>query len=135
MSYLEVSQEAGARYFTTPGSGPVVMLNLLRFRETAVFPEGKDPGHKMTGQEAYFKYMEFTKPCIAEAGSDLLFVGRADQFLIGPEAEMWDMVLLVRHASKEKFLAFAQNEEYLKTSYYRNAALADSRLLPMTQGM
>jgi len=53
MTYLDVSQKAGARYFSPPGSGSVVMLNLLRFRDTAVFPEGKEPDEPMTGREAY----------------------------------------------------------------------------------
>jgi hypothetical protein len=39
-----------------------------------------------------------------------------------------------RHKSKANFLHFAQHEEYQKTLFYRSAALADSRLLPMTTG-
>ena len=134
MTHLDVTQQAGARFFGGPGSGPVVMLNLLRFRETAVFPEGKAPDAPMTGREAYRAYMKFTAPFIEEVGSEVIFSGQADHFLIGPEAEGWDMVLLVRHPSKEVFLQFAQHEGYLKTMYYRTAALADSRLLPITPG-
>ncbi len=135
MSYLDVSPQAGARYFSTPDPAPVVMLNLLRFRETAVFPEGKDPGVPMTGREAYRKYMEFTAPFVKASGGEVLFSGKADHFLIGPDTESWDMVLLVRHRSKAVFLEFAQHEGYLKTAFYRNAALADSRLLPMSPGL
>lgn len=134
MTYLDVTQQAGARFFGGPASGPIVMLNLLRFRETAVFPEGKTPDAPMSGWEAYKEYMKYTAPFIEEVGSEVIFSGRADHFLIGPEAESWDMVLLVRHKSKEVFLQFAQHEGYLKTMYYRTAALADSRLLPMAPG-
>jgi uncharacterized protein (DUF1330 family) len=132
MTYLDVTQEAGARFFGGPSSGPIVMLNLLRFRETAVFPEGKTPDVPMSGREAYRAYMKHTAPFIEEVGSEVIFSGQADHFLIGPEAEQWDMALLVRHKSKEVFLQFAQHTEYLKTMYFRTAALADSRLLPMT---
>ena len=134
MNYLDVSQQAGARYFSTPGEGPVVMLNLLRFRETAVFPPGKAPAEPMSGGEAYKTYMRHTQPYLEEAGGEVLFAGRAEHFLIGPETETWDFVLLVRHRSKAAFLGFARHEGYLKTAYYRKAALADSRLLPMTPG-
>jgi uncharacterized protein (DUF1330 family) len=131
MKYLDVTNEAGARFFGSNTEGPVVMLNLLKFKDQAVFPEGKDPGHPMTGTEAYQLYMKHTSPHIKKAGAEVVFMGQADHFLIGPEAESWDMVLLVKHQSKEKFLAFARNEGYLETAYYRNAALEDSRLLPM----
>ncbi len=134
MNYLDVSAQAGARYFSVPSTGPVVMLNLLRFKDKAVFPEGKDPGVSMTGREAYRKYMEYTLPLVEASGGEVLFWGKAEHFLIGPETETWDMVLLVRHRSKEVFLEFAQHEDYLKTAFYRSAALADSRLLPMVAG-
>ncbi len=41
-SYIEVSNEAGAALFSRSLTGEIVMLNMLRFRETAdysVFPE------------------------------------------------------------------------------------------------
>lgn len=131
MNYLDVTQEAGARYFSQPLEGPIVMLNMLRFREQAVFPPDKDPGQPMTGEQAYKLYMKHTAPLIKKSGGEVLFYGKGAHFLIGPETESWDMVLLVRHHSKERFLAFAQDKEYLKTLYYRNAGLEDSRLLPL----
>ncbi|TXF91722.1 DUF1330 domain-containing protein [Neolewinella aurantiaca] len=134
MSYLDVTQQAGARFFGGNTSGPVVMLNLLRFRDTAVFPAGKEPPIPMSGREAYQKYTEATKPFLEAVGSEVIFSGQADHFLIGPEEEVWDLALLVRHPSKEVFLQFAQNEGYLKTLSYRTAALADSRLLPIVPG-
>ena len=54
--------------------------------------------------------------------------------MIGPEAEKWDAMLLVQHESAEKFIAFAQDESYLKIAGHRTAALEDSRLLPMVKG-
>ena len=132
MNYLDVSPEAGARYFGQPQQGPIVMLNMLRFREQAVFPEGKAPGQTMTGEQAYQLYIKHTAPLIKKSGGEVLFYGTGAHFLIGPEAERWDMVLLVRHHSQAQFLAFAKDEEYLRTAYYRKAGLEDSRLLPLT---
>jgi len=54
-------------------------------------------------------------------------------FLIGPEHEAWDAILLVEHESVEKFIAFSQNKDYLKNAGHRTAALEDSRLLPITE--
>jgi len=56
-----------------------------------------------------------------------LFFGKCTHFLIGPEAEQWDTMLLVKHQSVDIFMAFAQNDAYLKTAGHRTAALHDSR--------
>ncbi len=133
MNYVNVTDEAGGRFFTSDLQGPVVMLNLLKFRKEAVFSAGQGPGTPMTGEQAYQLYMKYTRPFLAEAGSEVLFFGKGGPFLIGPDDGGWDLVLLVKHTSKEQFLTFAQNEEYLKTAFYRQAALEDSRLLPIQE--
>jgi len=77
--------------------------------------------------------MDYTMPFIADVGSQVLFYGKCNHFLIGPEAEQWDAVLLVKHVSVDIFMAFAQNEAYLEIVGHRTAALQDSRLLPLSE--
>ena len=111
------------------------MLNLLKFNEVAdytAFPE-LAPETEISGQEAYRLYMKHTLPYLEEAGAEVLFSGKAGSFLIGPESESWDMVILVKHASIQQFLAFARNPGYLQGAGHRTAALLDSRLLPMDE--
>lgn len=134
--YLHVSQEAGKKFYLEyMGKGPVVMLNLLRFRAQADYTdlEALKPTEEISGRDAYKLYMKYTQPEIEKIGSRVLFYGAANQFLIGPTTETWDAVLLVEHPSMEKFMEFAQNKDYLKTLGHRTAALEDSRLLPITQ--
>ena len=64
------------------------------------------------------------------SGGEVLFSGSAAGFLIGPEDEYWDHVLLVRQASKAAFLAFASDPQAVMVTAHRTAAVADSRLLP-----
>jgi len=40
---------------------------------------------------------------LKEAGGELLFKGNANPYIIGPLEEEWDMISLVKHASKEEF--------------------------------
>lgn len=111
------------------------MLNLLRFREQAdytAFPD-LDPGRAISGKEAYQLYIDHTLPFLREVGAEVIFSGQGGHLLIGPEAEQWDTVLLVRHQSKEAFLGFANNKGYLAGAGHRTAALADSRLLPIQE--
>ena len=113
--------------------GEVVMLNLLRFREVADYSNFPDlaPAQPISGAEAYQRYMEHALPYLRESGGEIIFLGRGGQFLIGPESESWDLVLLARQDSVEAFLAFANNKSYLSGIGHRAAALEDSRLLPL----
>ena len=134
--HIEPTDEAGAAFFGSPPEGPVVMLNLLRYREVADYSEHPDlaPPSPVSGRDAYAIYAAHTLPMLSDVGGEVLFSGYALPFLIGPADETWDAVLLVRHKSAEVFLSFAQNEEYLAGLGHRTAALADSRLLPVVEG-
>lgn len=132
-SYIYPTQEAGKAFYMKQLKGEVTMLNLLKFKEVADYSSAPElaPSEPVSGKEAYDLYVKHTIPFLKEAGSEVIFSGTADSFLIGPQDEEWDLVLLVKHASAERFLAFAANEDYLKIAGHRTAALEDSRLLPI----
>lgn len=135
-TYLDVTQESGRIFFTSNIEGPIVMLNLLRFNDIADFstcPELKRD-IQISGRACYKMYMKHTTSFLKKAGGELLYFGNTQPYVIGPLEEEWDMMLLVKHTSKEEFLKFATNEEYLKIKGYRTAALADSRLMPILEG-
>ena len=133
--YIEASQGAGRKFVMRQISGPVIMLNLLKFKEKADYTDLEDiaPDREISGKEAYKIYMKETLPFLEEAGGELIFYGKGGPFLIGPENMEWDLVMLVKHASMEKFLGFANNKAYLKIAGHRKAALEDSRLLPIVE--
>ena len=134
-TYLEATEESGRAFFSRGVSGPVVMLNLLRFRAVADYSAtpGLAPATPITGEAAYRLYMEHTLPFLENSGGEVLFHGRGGGFLIGPSEERWDAALLVRQASVAAFLAFASDQEYLSGIGHRTAALEDSRLLPLIE--
>lgn len=134
--YIEATQEAGKAFYQQfHDKGKVVMLNLLKFRSLADYSgiEHLKPAEEISGEEAYQLYIECTLPELTKAGGRVIYHGKSNGFLIGPESEKWDAILLVEHESVAKFMAFAQNEDYLKTAGHRTAALEDSRLLPSTE--
>lgn len=134
--YMNADFESGKRFYQDfHDKGKIVMLNLLKFREKADYTnlEKINPTKTMSGKDAYQLYMDCTLPELEKAGSKILFYGNSNHFLIGPEAEKWDAVLLVEHQSVKIFMEFAQNEDYLKNAGHRTASLEDSRLLPMTE--
>lgn len=131
--YLTVSDENGAALFARNITGEVVMLNLLRFRETADYTDHPDlaPDEPISGRAAYAKYAMHTLPLLEAAGGSLLYSGNGGDFLIGPGGKGWDRVLLVRHKSIEAFMSFASDRIYAMGAGHRTAALQDSRLLPL----
>jgi uncharacterized protein (DUF1330 family) len=134
-AFLEVTPEQGAAYFGAPDTGPVVMLNLLRFRAVADYSHAPDlaPDAPISGREAYARYMREMLPLLEASGGAVLFSGESAPFLIGPQDEKWDHLLLVRQASKASFLAFASDPESQRITAHRAAAISDSRLLPIRE--
>jgi len=100
---------------TSELDGPIVMLNLLRFK----------PGG---GRESYAAYLEAADPYLSQVGGEVLFRGDARQVVIGEDGE-WDLVLVVRYPSKEAFLEMLRIPEYHEATALRTNALLDSRLI------
>jgi hypothetical protein len=132
-AYLEPTQDSGRSFMMRGIRGELVMLNLLRFRETADYSASPElePDTPISGSGAYAIYIEHTLPHLRESGGDLEFIGDGGNYLIGPPDERWDVAMLVRHRSVESFMSFASNEAYLAGMGHRLAAISDSRLLPL----
>ena len=131
--YLEPTQEAGRALVMRRIAGPVVMLNLLRFRDVADYSATPDltPPAPISGAAAFQLYIAHTLPHLRASGGEVMFLGDGGRFLIGPADERWDMAMLVRQHSVAAFMAFASNEAYLEGIGHRTAAVEDARLLPL----
>lgn len=112
---------------------PVVMVNLLRYREQALYPEGF-AAEPCSGREAYGRYGAVAAQRIASVGGRLLWMRSVEATVIGPDAERWDDVVLVEYPSRKKFIEMVSQPEYLAAAPHRTAALADSRLIATSPG-
>ena len=110
---------------------PMVMINLLKFRERANYPEGMDV-EPCSGREAYQRYGALAGEKVAAVGGRLVWQGSVQNVVIGPSAESWDEALLVEYPSRKAFFKMATDSEYLKAAVHRTAALSDSRLIAVT---
>lgn len=116
---------------TLPTDQPVVMLNLLRFREQAVYAEA-DRAEPCSGREAYKRYSQTSLQTIAAVGGRVIFGGKAHETLIGPQEERWHQAFLVQYPSPAAFRAMVAMPQYQACVHHRTAALADSRLIPLS---
>ncbi len=134
MTHIAPTNRTAAALIARGMDRPVVMLNLLKFREIADYSAAPDlaPARPISGAEAYALYSAGITPLLQALGGEVLFEGRGGDWFIGPEGEGWDHVLLVRQASVSSFLAFAQSPEAQRLGAHRTAALEDSRLLPLS---
>ncbi len=111
-------------------SVPVVMLNLIRFRDTAAEGYGCDG---MTGEEAYAEYGRRLRALADDFPGAPFWVGDAGTTYIGPDDEAWDMVLCVGYESASIFRDMLASAPYQEAAQARTAAVADSRLVLIHQ--
>lgn len=112
-------------------SSPIVMINLLRYRDRAAYPSGFG-ADACSGREAYQRYGASVTPMVVEAGGRILWFGNVAQIVIGPDTERWDDAVLVQYPSRQAFITMVTRPDYLEASVHRTAALADSRLIATT---
>ncbi|WP_298537600.1 DUF1330 domain-containing protein [uncultured Algibacter sp.] len=135
--HIEATEKSGKEFylnFVQKGK-EVVMLNLLKFKPKADYAnfESIRIEKDITGQEAYDIYTNNTLGELKRVGSEILFYGESKSFLIGPDFEKWDAILLIKHKSVLAFMEFAKSDIYLNNVGHRKAGLEDSRLLPTTE--
>lgn len=112
----------------TPADTPIVMLNLLRFRERAQYPAGGDHA-ACSGAEAYARYSAHAGPAVLAAGGEVLYAGAAVAYPVAAPDERWDEVLLVRYPSIGAFFTMVMAPDYQAQSVHRTAALEEARLI------
>ena len=134
-NYLQPTPESGAALLKRNIAGEVIMLNLLRLRETADYSNNPElsPASPISGKEAFQMYIDHTLPFLQRSGGELLLLAEGNQFLIGPGDERWDLVMLVKQHSIQSFFSFASAPDCMAGIGHRTAAVIDSRLLSIVE--
>lgn len=129
MQTIEPTHEQLRAFADHPDDGaPVIMLNLLRYREHADYAQHPEQA-PCSGRDAFKRYARQSIACIEDVGGKVLFIGAALGTVIGPDAEQWDEIFLVRYPSHQAFLDMIASNNYRAISFHRSAALQDSRLI------
>ena len=86
--------------------GPIVMVNLMRFRERSLDGDG-------SGWDAYLRYSALTVPMIKARGGTLLWTGDAKAVALGAaEGNQWDYLALVYYPDVAAFIAMMTSADY-----------------------
>jgi uncharacterized protein (DUF1330 family) len=93
-----------------PDDEPVLMVNLVRLKETASSGNG-------TGWDAYQRYSVATAPMIKARGGTVLWAGKAEAVALGvAEHNVWDFVTLVQYPSRAAFIDMMTSDEYVRSA-------------------
>ena len=112
-----------------PADQPVVMVNLLRFKERADESEGD-----ATGQQAYGRYAEQMRKLVESQGGRFIWAGRVDSKVIGEDGDPeFDVVALVEYPSRQKFLEIVGSQKVREIGEHRSAGLEMQWLIATTQ--
>ena len=85
---------------------PVVMVNLMRFRECSLDGDG-------SGWDAYLRYSALTVPMIKARGGTLLWTGDAKAVALGwQDGNQWDYLALVYYPTVAAFIDMMTSADY-----------------------
>jgi len=113
---------------TVDSSGqPIVMLNLLKFREHAQYADGR--ASELSGREAYMLYGEKMQQLVEREGGRIVFSGAIMSLVIGAVEEMWDTAALVEYPSSAAFARIVTSPEVAAIAVHRAAGLAGQLLI------
>lgn len=108
-------------------SDPVVMLNLLKFRAKASYPDGRPSD--LTGRQAYDLYATPMHNVVTKGGGKVLFGGDIASLVIGDVGDMWDTCILVEYPSAAAFAAIVTSPEVAEIGVHRAAGLEGQLLI------
>lgn len=134
-TYIDPSPANFAAFKDLPRDEPIHMLNLLRYRDLAEYPQGHEHhGKGWTGARAYREYGKTSGPIFARVGGTIVWRGTFHTMVTGPEGERWHDGFVAQYPNSGAFFEMIKDAEYQLAVVNRTAALADSRLVRFAPG-
>ncbi|MDE0884137.1 MAG: DUF1330 domain-containing protein [Myxococcota bacterium] len=114
------------------GEGRIAMVNLLKFKEKAEYPDGRDAD--ISGKEAYGRYAQEMNKLLEANGGGITFMGRVENLLLGEVGELWDVVAIAEYPSPQSLITIASSPEFQAIEVHRLAGLAGQLNITTTPG-
>lgn len=128
MESIQPSSEQMSALASGDPEQPLVMINLLKYRDVAAYPDDADfPA--CSGKEAYLRYGAVAMQKVMGLGGKLLLGVPMQQVFIGNENDEWDDVMIVYYPSRRAFLTMLRMPDYQAAHVHRDAGLLRTRLL------
>lgn len=111
--------------------GPLVMLNLNRYRDRAAYaadPPGGEPPD-VSGREAYQRYGAVALATLNRLDGAIVFHGSPTLTVVGDERDEWDEVIAVRYPNAQAFLDLALDPDIGVALAHRDAGLERAAIM------
>jgi len=103
------------------GDKPIYMVNLLKFKEKASYPDKRETN--LTGEEAYAIYAEEVAGHLAKVGGKPVFGGEVERLMLGEVEDLWDKVAIAMYPSRKAMLQMINDPDYIVSAQHRVAGL------------
>lgn len=133
--FIDPSAANFAAFKALPRDEPIHMLNLLRYRDLAQYPEGHEHHRKgWSGRRAYEEYGKTSGPIFQRVGGSIVWRGAFQTVVTGPEDMRWDDGFVAQYPGSAAFFEMIKDPDYQLAVVNRTAALVDSRLVRFKPG-
>jgi len=130
MSSIDPTRPQFDAFKAQPRDATIHMLNLIRLRPLAAYPEDHpNHGKGLTGLEAYRAYGRESAAIFARVGGKQIWAGKPEGVLTGPTDERWDIAFIAQYPGGGAFLAMVTDPVYREVVKHRTAGVEDSRLI------
>lgn len=125
--------EQAKAFFFGEENGPMVMVNLLKFKDKAEYPDGSNAD--WSGKQAYLVYGAAVQKCLELVGGRAVFSGDVTGLILGEVEELWDMVALAYYPSPQAMMQMVGLPEYQGIEIHRCAGLKGQLNIRTAPGM
>ena len=108
-------------FLEDPEIGPISMVNLLKYKEKAIYDDGRDTN--LSGEEAYGLYAAEVINLVEKYGGEFLFAGEVNRLMLGEVEEMWDSIAIAKYPNRKAMFEMTMDPEYQKIHVHRDAGL------------
>ena len=130
-SHIDPSDEQISAMVTSSVETPIVMVNLNRYRDRAVY-DSPGPDDDVSGRAAYLRYGAVALRAMGEVGAQILFGVPTEAVFVGCDHDAYDEVLAVWYPSRAAFVKMTDIDWYRDALVHRTAALEHASILACT---
>lgn len=117
------SDPARIKQLMEPGpTGPIYMVNLLKFKERAVYEDGRKT--ELSGREAYAIYGRAVTELLPKFGGRGLFAGDVTFLMLGKVEELWDEIAIATYPNRRALVEMSMSKAWKEIAVHRTAGLA-----------
>lgn len=132
---VTATKEQMSGFFENDHGKPINMVNLLKFKEKAEYPDDHELHDKgMSGAQAYALYGAAVTKLLEGFGGEMRFFGEVQRLMLGEIDELWDQVAIATYPSRKAMVDMILSEEYHAIEVHRNAGLAGQLNIETTEG-